>query len=68
MPAAAVPTTIAVLDIGNSNLKLLAASDDGWPTETLSNPNAATTADRYLACAALEALVPHRAGLECCAR
>ena len=25
------PTPIAVLDIGKTNLKLLVASDDGWP-------------------------------------
>src|SRR5260221_3143972 len=35
------PTPIAVLDIGKTNLKLLVASDDGWPLETLSIPNAA---------------------------
>jgi sugar (pentulose or hexulose) kinase len=57
MPGAAVPTAIAVLDIGKSNLKLLVASDDGWPIETLSIPNAATTSDRYFSydLAALEA-------------
>jgi sugar (pentulose or hexulose) kinase len=49
MPGAAAPSRIAVLDIGKSNLKLLVASDDGWPIETLSIPNAATTSDRYLA-------------------
>ena len=40
---------IAVLDIGKSNLKLLVASDDGWPIETLSVPNTATASGRYLA-------------------
>jgi len=49
MPVAAAPSRIAVLDIGKSNLKLLVASDDGWPIETLSVPNAATSSDRYLA-------------------
>lgn len=55
MPGA--PSRIAVLDIGKSNLKLLVASDDGWPIETLSVANSATTSDRYLAydLAALEA-------------
>ena len=43
------PTRIAVLDIGKSNLKLLVASDDGWPIETIAAPNAATTTGRYLA-------------------
>ena len=35
----------------------LVASDDGWPIETISTPNTATTSDRYLAydLAALEA-------------
>jgi sugar (pentulose or hexulose) kinase len=57
MPGAAAHSTIAVLDVGKSNLKLLVASDDGWPIETLSIPNAATTSDRYLGydLAALEA-------------
>ena len=51
------PSRIAVLDIGKSNLKLLVASDDGWPIETLSVANSATTSGRYLAydLAALEA-------------
>ena len=51
------PSRIAVLDIGKSNLKLLVASDDGWPIETISAPNSSTTSDRYLAydLAALEA-------------
>jgi sugar (pentulose or hexulose) kinase len=47
MPDAAA--RIAVLDIGKSNLKLLVASDDGWPIETIAAPNAATTTGRYLA-------------------
>src|SRR3979490_119098 len=37
------PARIAVLDIGKTNLKLLVASDDGWPLETLSIPNSANT-------------------------
>src|SRR5215467_10756558 len=40
---------IAVLDIGKTNLKLLVASDDGWPLETHSIPNAAGTSGPYLA-------------------
>ena len=40
---------IAVLDIGKTNLKLLVASEDGWPLETHSIPNAATTSGPYLA-------------------
>src|SRR3984893_11585529 len=43
------PTPIAVLDIGKTNLKLLVASDDGWPLETLSIPNAANASGPYLA-------------------
>src|SRR3984893_2226079 len=42
------PTPIAVLDIGKTNLKLLVASDDGWPLETLSIPNAANASAPYL--------------------
>jgi len=30
---------IAVLDIGKTNLKLLVASEDGWPLEIHSIPN-----------------------------
>lgn len=41
------PTPIAVLDIGKTNLKLLVASDDGWPLEMLSIPNAANASDPY---------------------
>src|ERR1700681_1842263 len=41
------PTPIAVLDIGKTNLKLLVASDDGWPLETLSIPNTANTSAHY---------------------
>src|SRR5215467_6523663 len=40
---------IAVLDIGKTNLKLLVASDDGWPLETHSIPNVAITSGPYLA-------------------
>jgi sugar (pentulose or hexulose) kinase len=41
------PAPIAVLDIGKTNLKLLVASDDGWPLETLSIPNPANASDPY---------------------
>ena len=41
------PTPIAVLDIGKTNLKLLVASDDGWPLETLSIPNTANASGPY---------------------
>jgi sugar (pentulose or hexulose) kinase len=44
------PVRIAVLDIGKTNLKLLVASDDGWPLETLSIPNVSNATGRYLAC------------------
>src|SRR4051812_50192665 len=47
-PSAASPR-IAVLDIGKTNLKLLVASEDGWPLETHAIPNAANTAGNYLA-------------------
>ena len=40
---------IAVLDIGKTNLKLLVATDDGWPLETHSIPNLATASGPYLA-------------------
>ena len=43
------PARIGVLDIGKTNLKLLVASEDGWPLETHSIPNAATTSGPYLA-------------------
>src|SRR3954466_9643119 len=45
-PSAASPR-IAVLDIGKTNLKLLVASEDGWPLETHAIPNAANTAGPY---------------------
>jgi sugar (pentulose or hexulose) kinase len=41
------PTPIAILDIGKTNLKLLVASDDGWPLETLSIRNAANASGPY---------------------
>src|SRR6266567_2780493 len=41
------PARIAVLDIGKTNLKLLVASDDGWPLEAHSTPNAANTSGLY---------------------
>src|SRR6476659_9130803 len=47
-PSAASPR-IAVLDIGKTNLKLLVASEDGWPLETYSIPNAPNTSGPYLA-------------------
>ena len=40
---------IAVLDIGKTNLKLLVATDDGWPLETHSIPNLAAASGPYLA-------------------
>src|SRR5712675_1468699 len=40
---------IAVLDIGKTNLKLLVASEDGWPIETHTIPNVPNTAGPYLA-------------------
>src|SRR6266850_6891693 len=49
MTLATAPARIAVLDIGKTNLKLLVASEDGWPIETHSIPNAATTSGPYLA-------------------
>src|SRR6476660_10082565 len=47
-PSAASPR-IAVLDIGKTNLKLLVASEDGWPLETHTIPNGPNTAGPYLA-------------------
>src|SRR3954451_4765967 len=41
------PARIAVLDIGKTNLKLLVASEDGWPLEKHAIPNAANTAGPY---------------------
>jgi sugar (pentulose or hexulose) kinase len=41
--------TIAVLDIGKTNLKLLVASEDGWPLETYATPNVPMTEGPYLA-------------------
>jgi sugar (pentulose or hexulose) kinase len=49
MTPSAAPPRIAVLDIGKTNLKLLVASDDGWPLETHTLPNVANTAGPYLA-------------------
>src|SRR5204863_2918066 len=48
MPSVASPR-IAVLDIGKTNLKLLVASEDGWPLETHSIPNVPDTKGPYLA-------------------
>src|SRR5882724_317339 len=47
-PSAGSPR-IAVLDIGKTNLKLLVASEDGWPLETHTIPNVPNTAGPYLA-------------------
>src|SRR5690349_14112102 len=41
------PARIAVLDIGKTNLKLLVASDDGWPLETHSVANVMNTSGPY---------------------
>lgn len=40
---------IAALDIGKTNLKLLVASDDGWPLETHTIANVPITQGPYLA-------------------
>src|SRR3977135_1935574 len=40
---------IAVLDIGNSTMKLLVAIEAAWPLEAHSIPNAANTSGPYLA-------------------
>ncbi|MGY0572617.1 carbohydrate kinase [Bradyrhizobium sp. RDM12] len=44
-----VSPSIAVLDIGKTNLKLLVASEDGWPLETHAIPNVPMTRGSYLA-------------------
>lgn len=44
-----VSNPIAVLDIGKTNLKLVVASDDGWPLETHAIPNVPMTQGLYLA-------------------
>jgi hypothetical protein len=44
MTSSAAPPRIAVLDIGKTNLKLLVASEDGWPLETQATPNAVNAA------------------------
>ncbi|MGB8398690.1 FGGY-family carbohydrate kinase [Bradyrhizobium sp.] len=49
MTQPAEPARIAVLDIGKTNLKLLVASEDGWPLETQSIPNEASISGPYLA-------------------
>jgi sugar (pentulose or hexulose) kinase len=49
MTPSVAPPRIAVLDIGKTNLKLLVASEDGWPLETHAIPNVASTAGPYLA-------------------
>lgn len=45
-----VSPPIAVLDIGKTNLKLLVASEDGWPLETHAIANVPTSQGPYLAC------------------
>ena len=47
-PTVASPR-IAVLDIGKTNLKLLVASEDGWPLETHAIPNVPNTKGPYVA-------------------
>ena len=49
MTPSVAPPRIAVLDIGKTNLKLLVASEDGWPLETHAIPNVANTTGPYLA-------------------
>jgi sugar (pentulose or hexulose) kinase len=49
MTPPAEPARIAVLDIGKTNLKLLVASEDGWPLDIHSIPNSANTSGSYLA-------------------
>lgn len=49
MMSSIVSPTIAVLDIGKTSLKLLVASDDGWPLETHAIPNVAMPQGLYLA-------------------
>src|SRR6476660_4010760 len=49
MTPSTASSLIAVLDIGKTNLKLLVASEDGWPLETHSIPNIPNTAGPYLA-------------------
>src|SRR3954452_12492938 len=44
-----VSNPIAVLDIGKTNLKLVVASDDGWPLETHGLPNVPMAQGSYLA-------------------
>jgi sugar (pentulose or hexulose) kinase len=47
MTQPAEPVRIAVLDIGKTNLKLLVASDDGWPLESLGIANVASARGAY---------------------
>jgi sugar (pentulose or hexulose) kinase len=47
-PTVASPR-IAVLDIGKTNLKLLVASEDGWPLEAHAIPNVPNTKGPYVA-------------------
>lgn len=43
------PPSIAVLDIGKTNLKLVIATEDGWPLDSLVAPNRASQSGPYLA-------------------
>lgn len=49
MTPSVISPRIAVLDIGKTNLKLLVASEDGWPLETHTIPNTPNTTGPYLA-------------------
>src|SRR4051812_34311077 len=49
MTSTIVSPSIAVLDIGKTSLKLLVASEDGWPLETYGIPNVPVGPGPYLA-------------------
>ena len=49
MMSSIVSPPIAVLDIGKTSLKLLVATEDGWPLETHAIPNVPITQGSYLA-------------------
>jgi sugar (pentulose or hexulose) kinase len=49
MTPSVAPRRIAVLDIGKTNLKVLVASEDGWPLETHAIPNVPDDRGPYLA-------------------
>jgi hypothetical protein len=65
------PARIAVLDVGKTNLKLLVASEDGWPLETHSALGAALLWRRFartlpVSSVVLEAVTPlGDAGSDC---